>query len=69
MVTKYGLDYYPNDSTCEQATILEENARLKDELAKASMAQCEDALDRIMGVQRPRNGKGGLGYVAKKKKE
>ena len=67
MVTKYGLDYFPNDSTCEQASILEENARLKGELAKSSMAQCEDALDRIMNMQRPRKGKEGLGYMAKKK--
>ena len=67
MVTKYGLDYYPSSSTCEQATILEENARLKDELTKSSMAQCEHALNKIMGMQKPRNGKQGLGYVAKKK--
>ena len=31
------------------------------------MAQCEDALDRIMSMQSPRKGKEGLGYVAKKK--
>ena len=31
------------------------------------MAQCEDALDRIMNMQRPRKGKEGLGYMAKKK--
>ena len=48
LVTKYGLDYYPSSSTCEQATILEENARLKDELTKSSMAQCEHALNKIM---------------------
>ena len=41
---------------------------MKDELAKSSMAQCEDALNKIMGMQKPRNGKEGLGFVAKKKK-
>ena len=55
LVTKYGLDYYPSSSTCEQATILEENARLKNELAKSSMAQCENALDKILSIQRRGN--------------
>ncbi|KAK1668189.1 hypothetical protein QYE76_056348 [Lolium multiflorum] len=29
LVTKYGLNYHPNESSCEQATILEENVRFE----------------------------------------
>ena len=69
LVTKYGLDYFPSDSSCEQASILEENVRLKNELAKSSMAQCENALDKILSIQRRGHLKEGLGYVAKPKKK
>jgi hypothetical protein len=55
----------PSTSTpsCEHANILEENARLKDELAKASIPQGEKRLEK------PHIGKEGLGYVAKAKKK
>jgi chromosome segregation ATPase len=66
-LAKYEMPSSSNPS-CDHANIIEENARLKDELAKSSMAQCEEALDKIEGIQKPRNGKMGLGYVAKKKK-
>ena len=52
LVTKYGLDYFPNNSSCEQASVLEENVRLKNELAKHSIARCENALDKILSIQR-----------------
>ena len=68
-MTKYGLDYFPNDSSCEQASILEENVRLKIELAKHSIAQCENALHKILSIQRRGHLKEGLGYVAKPKKK
>ena len=68
-MTKYGLDKYSSDSSCEQASILEENVRLKNELAKHSIAQCENALDKILSIQRRGHGKEGLGYVAQPKKK
>ena len=77
---KYGLNYYPNDPSSEGTTILEETVRLKNEcieeisrlkkeLAKHSYAKCENALDKILSIQRRGKGKEGLGYVAKPKKK
>ena len=70
LVTKYGLDYYPKDSSCEQATILEENVRLTSELAKLTYSKGKMSLDYLLSKQRSPNNKHGLGYVpyAKKKK-
>ena len=65
-LAKYEMPSSSNPS-CDHANIIEENARLKDELAKVSIAQCEDALDTLEGIQKQRNGKQGLGYQAKKK--
>ncbi|KAK1630722.1 hypothetical protein QYE76_005037, partial [Lolium multiflorum] len=52
LVTKYGLNYYPNDSACEQATILEENARLIKELAKSTTSKNKMGLDDLLSKQR-----------------
>ena len=70
LVTRYGLDYFPNNSSCEQATILEENVRLTKELAKLTSSKGKMSLDDLLSKQRPLNNKYGLGYVpyAKKKK-
>ncbi|KAK1666148.1 hypothetical protein QYE76_054307 [Lolium multiflorum] len=65
LVTKYGLNYYPNDSACEQATILEENARLTKELAKFTTAKNKMGLDDLLSKQRSNNQKFGLGYAPK----
>ena len=58
----------PSSSTysCEHANILEENARLKDELVKL---KGKGHIDDLLQMQRPHIGKEGLGYVAKKKKK
>ena len=60
----------PSTSTpsCDHANIIEENARLKDELAKASSPQSKLSLDDLLSKQRSNNGKEGLGYNAKAKK-
>ncbi|KAK1628842.1 hypothetical protein QYE76_003157 [Lolium multiflorum] len=60
----------PSSSTpsCDHANIIEENARLKDELAKASSPQSKLSLDDLLSKQRSNNGKEGLGYGAKAKK-
>ena len=42
---------------------------MKNELAKHSIAQCENALDKILSLQRRGHLKEGLGYVAKPKKK
>ncbi len=55
-------------STCDHANIIEENARLKDELAKSSSPQSKLSLDDLLSKQRSNNGKEGLGYSAKAKK-
>ncbi|KAK1667802.1 hypothetical protein QYE76_055961 [Lolium multiflorum] len=65
LVTKYGLNYHPNDSACEQETILEENARLTKELAKFTTAKNKMGLDDLLSKQRSNNQKYGLGYVPK----
>jgi len=67
-LAKYEMPSSSNPS-CDHANIIEENARLKDELAKVSIAQGEHALDTLEGIQKQRNGKQGLGYQAKKKKK
>ncbi|KAK1603367.1 hypothetical protein QYE76_018733 [Lolium multiflorum] len=48
LVTKYGLNYHPNESACEQATILEENVRLKKELAKFTTTKNKMGLDDLL---------------------
>ncbi|KAK1632593.1 hypothetical protein QYE76_006908 [Lolium multiflorum] len=60
----------PSSSTpsCDHANIIEENARLKDELAKASSPQSKLSLDDLLSKQRSNNGREGLGYNAKAKK-
>ncbi|KAK1667120.1 hypothetical protein QYE76_055279 [Lolium multiflorum] len=60
----------PSFSTpsCDHANVIEENARLKDELAKASSPQSKLLLDDLLSKQRSNNGKEGLGYGAKAKK-
>ncbi|KAK1630064.1 hypothetical protein QYE76_004379 [Lolium multiflorum] len=60
----------PSSSTplCDHANIVEENARLKDELAKASSPQSKLSLDDLLSKQRSNNGKEGLGFNAKAKK-
>ncbi|KAK1698143.1 hypothetical protein QYE76_014840 [Lolium multiflorum] len=65
LVTKYGLNYHPNESACEQATILEENVRLKKELAKFTTTKNKMGLDDLLSKQRSNNQKHGLGYVPK----
>jgi hypothetical protein len=56
-------------SSCDHANVIEENARLKNELAKASSPQGEKPLYELLQAQKPHIGKEGLGYVAKKKKK
>jgi hypothetical protein len=56
-------------SFCGHANIVEENARLKDELAKASIPIGEKNLNDLLSNQRSNNLKEGLGYVAKKRKK
>ncbi|KAK1627831.1 hypothetical protein QYE76_002146 [Lolium multiflorum] len=65
LVTKYGLNYHPNESACEQATILEKNVRLKKELAKFTTTKNKMGLDDLLSKQRSNNQKHGLGYVPK----
>ncbi|KAK1605591.1 hypothetical protein QYE76_029264 [Lolium multiflorum] len=69
LVTKYGLKYHPNESSCEQATILDENVRLTKELAKFTTAKNEMALDDLLSKQRSNNQKFGLVYVTKSYKK
>ena len=52
-------------TTCDHANIIEENARLKNELANL---KGKSPIDDLLQIQKPHNGKEGLGYVAKKKK-
>ncbi|KAK1653192.1 hypothetical protein QYE76_070997 [Lolium multiflorum] len=69
LVTKYGLDYHPNESSCEQASILEENVRLTKELAKFTTAKNKMGLDDLLSKQRSNNQKFGLGYTPKSYKK
>ncbi|KAK1604466.1 hypothetical protein QYE76_028139 [Lolium multiflorum] len=63
LITKYGINYHPNESACEQATILEENVRLKKELAKFTTAKNKMGFDDLLSKQRSNNQKHGLGYA------
>jgi myosin heavy subunit len=60
----------PSTSTpsCDHANIIEENARLKDELARTSSPQSKLSLDDLLSKQRSNNGKEGLGFNTKAKK-
>jgi hypothetical protein len=60
----------PSSSTfsCDHANIIEENARLKDELAKSTIPISEKNLNDLLSSQRSNSDKTGLGYVSKKKK-
>ncbi|KAK1606171.1 hypothetical protein QYE76_029844 [Lolium multiflorum] len=69
LVTKYGLDYHPNESSCEHASILEENVRLTKELAKFTTAKNKMGLDDLLSKQRSNHQKFGLGYVPKSHKK
>ena len=68
VITKYGLSHYPADSTCEKATILEENVRLTKELAKFITSKNKMSLDDLLTKQRSNNKKHGLGYAPYAKK-
>ena len=58
-----------SSTPCDHANLVEENARLKDELAKAALPKGKKDLDDLLSMQRPNNGKAGLGYVPKAKKK
>ncbi|KAK1605364.1 hypothetical protein QYE76_029037 [Lolium multiflorum] len=69
LVTKYGIDYHPNESSCEKASILEENVRLTKELAKFTTTKNKMGLDDLLSKQRSNNQKFGLGYAPKSYKK
>jgi hypothetical protein len=54
--------------TCDHANIIEENASLKDELAKSSIPIGEKNLNDLLSKQNTFNDKMGIGFVAKNKK-
>jgi hypothetical protein len=56
-------------STCEHANSIEENARLKDELAKSTIPIGEKNLNDLLSKQKAFNDKMGLGFVSKNKKK
>jgi hypothetical protein len=56
-------------SSCDHANIIEENARLKDELAKSTIPIGEKILNDLLISQRSNNDKTVLGFVSKKKKK
>src|SRR3954467_15523385 len=58
-------NFIPSSST----TILEENARLKGELAKATFPQGNKSIDDLLSKQRPSDDKGGIGFVSNTKKK
>ena len=62
------IDAPPSSSTssCDHANIIEDNARLKNELDNI---KGKSPIDDLLQMQRPHVGKEGLGYVAKKKKK
>ena len=68
VIAKYGLNYFPTSSSCNIANTLEENVRLKNELAKFSPPKNNMSLDDLLSKQRSNNKKVGLGYVCKAKK-
>jgi hypothetical protein len=55
-------------SSCEHANIIEENARLKDELAKSTVPIGEKNLNDLLSKQRVFNDKTRLVFVSNKKK-
>ena len=55
-------------STCETATIFEENVRLTKELAKLSTSKKKMSLDDLLTKKRSNNKKHGLGYAPYAKK-
>jgi hypothetical protein len=60
----------PSSSTStDHANVIEENARLKDELAKSTIPIGEKNLNDLLSKQKAFNDKTGIGYVAKKKKK
>ena len=63
IIKKYGLEYFPTSSTCDIANILEENVRLKDELAKVSPSQSFMSSGDPLSKRWSTNKKEGLGYV------
>src|SRR3954467_6159370 len=58
-------NFIPSSST----TILEENARLKGELAKATFPQGNKSIDNLLSKQRRSGDKGGIGFVSNTKKK
>jgi hypothetical protein len=56
-------------STCDHANIIEENARLKDELAKSTIPIGEKNLNDLLSKQNAFSDKTRLGFVSKKKKK
>ncbi|KAK1628874.1 hypothetical protein QYE76_003189 [Lolium multiflorum] len=60
-----GMQLASPESACEQATILEENARLTKELAKFTTVKNKMELDDLLSKQRSNNQKNGLGYAPK----
>jgi hypothetical protein len=56
-------------SSCDRANIIEENARLKDELTKSTIPIGEKNLNDLFSNQRSNNVKTGLGYVSKANKK
>ena len=70
LVTRCGLNYYPNTPSCEQEIICEENVRLTKELAKFTSSKEKMSLDDLLSKQRSPNNQYVLGHVpyATKKK-
>src|SRR3954466_3536262 len=58
-------NFIPSSST----TILEENARLKGELAKATFPQGKKSIYDLLSKQSPTGDKGGIGFVSHTKKK
>src|SRR3954471_17724332 len=58
-------NFIPSSST----TILEENARLKGYLAKATFPQDKKSIDDLLSKQRRCGDKGGIGFISKTKKK
>jgi hypothetical protein len=56
-------------SSCDHANIIEENTRLKDELAKSTIPIGENNLNDLLSNQRSNNVKTILGYVSKANKK
>jgi hypothetical protein len=67
-LTKYDVPSI-STSSCDHANIIEENARLKNKLAKSSIPIGDKNLNDILSNQMSKNVKIGLGYVSKAKKK